>query len=505
MTARYLPMSRPPTVSDRSARTVIAVTAVLGALVIIYLAASLGLFLYLAALAGAGVLAWAVWRWPMQTIILLVFLLPVSRFMSMLSFTFTDSDAILRLSQLWKDLVLVVLVMRMTHGAFQRRRAPRLLFLDILIGAFIVLTLLYTIYPGKVVDSPFIVRVLAFRQDGFYLLAYFVGRSLPLEARHLRFMLWSLIAVSLIMAVVAIVQWIMPIQMNALFDKLGYNEFTQAVGTPHEIELVRTRVFNEGELPRASSLFLADLGLAFFQLLTIPVAAALFFCSKNRPVQFLAGFFLLAMIGTLGLTITRAAIIAAVIALALMVVFSNSYLRASWTAVGVICMGILFVVVSGFTGAAFADLFSGEEASALAHTDLIESSSRLIAENPLGLGLGNGSHVSILAGSFTTASLPPWATETWYLQIGLEMGVIAMILFTVLIVTATVQSFLAYLRVKDVGLRTLSLGTAGAGLGFILVAAFHPVWAAVQVAFLFWLFAGIAVRAPEIEKEWQGE
>ncbi|HEY5625578.1 MAG TPA: O-antigen ligase family protein [Dehalococcoidia bacterium] len=505
MTARYLPMSRPPKVSDRTARTVIAVTALLGALVVIYLAASLGLFLYLAALVGATVLGWAVWRWPMQTIILLIFLLPLSRFMSMLSFTFSGSDAILRLSQLWKDLVLVLLVLRMTHESFQRRRAPRLLFLDLLVGAFIVLTLLYTLYPGKIVDSPFMVRLLAFRQDGFYLLAYFVGRAIPIEARHLRYMLWSLIAVSVIMAVVALVQWMMPGQMNALFDKLGYNEFTQAVGTPHEIDLVRTRVLNQGELPRASSLFLADLGLAFFQLLTIPVAAALFFCSKNRPMQFLAGFLLLAMIGTLGLTITRAAIFAAVIALGLMVVFSHSYLRASWSLAGVICMGILFVVVSGFTGAAFADLFSGEEASSLAHMDLIESSSRLIAANPLGLGLGNGSHVSILAGSFTTAALPTWATETWYLQIGLEMGMIAMVLFTVLIVTATVQSLLAYLRTKDAGLRTLALGTAGAGLGFILVAAFHPVWAAVQVAFLFWLFVGVAVRAPEIEKEWQGE
>jgi hypothetical protein len=46
---------------------------------------------------------------------------------------------------------------------------------------------------------------------------------------------------------------------------------------------------------------------------------------------------------------------------------------------------------------------------------------------------------------------------------------------------------------------------AGAGIGFAVTGAFLQVWEATVVAILFWMIAGIAVRAPEIEREWSEE
>jgi hypothetical protein len=116
--------------------------------------------------------------------------------------------------------------------------------------------------------------------------------------------------------------------------------------------------------------------------------------------------------------------------------------------------------------------------------------------------LGNGSHVSILATGLGEGGLPSWATETWYLQVALEMGVIAMLLFAGLLLLATCNALLAGVHVRDAWLRALCLGTAGAGVGLLFVSAYHPVWASVPVTFLFWLFAGIAVRARRMESEW---
>ena len=268
---------------------------------------------------------------------------------------------------------------------------------------------------------------------------------------------------------------------------------------------MRSRVLSAGALPRASSLFLADLGLAFYQVLLIPVAAALFFAFRGRAQQFWAGLFLLAMIGTMGLTVARAPLVGAAVGLIVLVLLSRSFIKGAWVAVGVGAMLVVFLVVSGYSFGVFSQLYSNQDSSAEAHTGYINRSLSLVSSHPLGEGLGNGSHVSVLAKGLGEGALPSWATETWYLQLGLEMGVLAMIIFAALLLTATCNSLLSGVRIKDAWLRALCLGVAGGGVGYILVSAFHPVWSAVQVSYLFWLFVGIAVRAPRLEAEWDRE
>ncbi len=462
-----------------------------------------GMSVLLLALAFAAVLAWIAWQWPTRTVIALVVLITLARFISFAAFAATHSTPVLRASQLWKDEIIVVLAVRMVHELFLQRRAPRVHFLDILVLSFIALVVGYSLYPGSVGGSTPFVRALAVRQDALYLLAYFVGRGLTLTRDDVRLILKVLIALSIVIAGVAVVQFAAPNLSNGVLNMLGYQDFTAAIGTPHEVEFVRSRILGSGELPRASSLFLADLGLAFYQVLLVPVAAALFFSVRGRS-QVWAGAFLLLMIGTLGMTIARAPLAGAAMGLLVLVLVSRSFAKATWLSWGVAAMALGFLIVSGASFGVFRELFSGEEASASAHTRLITDSVEIIRARPWGLGLGNGSHVSITANGLGEGGLPPWATETWYLQMGLEMGVVALVLFAAMLLTATCHSLLAGLRVRDVALRTITLGTAGAGVGLLFVSAYHPVWAAVQVTFLFWLFAGIAVRAPALEAEWEG-
>jgi hypothetical protein len=417
----------------------------------------------------------------------------------------THSSTLLRGTQLWKDEVIIVLTARMAHGAFLRHALPRVHFLDVLIIGFMALTGLYIFYPGIISGSTYFVRALAFRQDALYLLVYFIGRGITLERRHVRLMLLLLVWMSVVISAVAVFEFVAPGLSNRIFSKLGYQAFQTAIGTPFETESVRSRVLSAGALPRASSLFLADLGLAFYQVLLIPVAAALFFAFRGRAQQFWAGLFLLAMIGTMGLTVARAPLVGAAVGLIVLVLLSRSFIKGAWVAVGVGAMLVVFLVVSGYSFGVFSQLYSNQDSSAEAHTGYINRSLALVSSHPLGEGLGNGSHVSVLAKGLGEGALPSWATETWYLQLGLEMGVLAMIIFAALLLAATCNSLLSGVRINDPWLRALSLGVAGAGVGYILVSAFHPVWSAVQVSYLFWLFVGIAVRAPRLEAEWERE
>ncbi|MDO8614718.1 MAG: hypothetical protein Q7T33_03140 [Dehalococcoidia bacterium] len=501
MAVGRVPYGRPPFAGHWSQPLALAACAGFLGLILFAVVAS-GQVAVLLGLVAAAALAYTAWRWPMQTVIALMVLLPISRFLSFAAFTATDSTTVLRASQTWKDVVLAVLVIRMVHDAFLRRQAPRVHFLDLLVVFYILLVAAYVIYPGDEQQSSRTVRLLAFRQDAFYLLAYFVGRGLTISREHLRQMLLTLAGISVVIAAVAVWQWAAPGMSNKLFDKLGYSEFTEAVGTPHEAELVRSRLLAGGELPRASSLFLADLGLAFYQILLIPIAAGLFFSVRRGLSSLSSGFLLLLMIGTMGLTVARAPALAAIAGLALLILASRSFLRGTWTAVGLAAMALVFVLVSGFSPSQLSELFSSQESSALAHTELIRRSTELLQANPLGLGLGNGSHVSILANNVGTGSVPAWATETWYLQLGLEMGVAAIFLFCAILLGVTAAGLIASFHVRDQWLRALTLGVAGAGTGFILVGVFHPVWAAVQVAYIFWIFAGISVRAQQLDAEW---
>ncbi len=505
MSAAVFPMSRARALPSCALPPLAVLVVVALAMVVLFGAAMLGLAVYVSGLAGAVLLAWVAWRWPTQTAIALVVLIPLARFISFAVFVPTHSTTLLRASQLWKDEAIVVLAGRMLHGAFLRHQLPRVHFIDLLIVAFVALSAMYVFYPGVIDGSTYLVRALAFRQDALYLLVYFIGRGITLRRRDVRMMLIALICLSVAIAVVAVFQFVAPGLNNRIFVKLGYPAFETAIGTPFETASVRSRLLSSGTLPRASSLFLADLGLAFYQVLLIPIAASLFFAFRGRVQQVLAGLFLLAMIGTMGLTVARAPLIGAVSGLVLLIFISRSFIKGAWATLGVVAMVLALLVASGYSFGVFRELYSGTDSSAAAHTGYIDRSLALVTAHPLGEGLGNGSHVSVLAKGLGQGGLPSWATETWYLQLGLEMGVVAMALFAALLLAATCNSLLSGVRIEDPWLRGLCLGVGGAGAGYVLVSAFHPVWSAVQVSYLFWLFVGIAVRGPVLEAEWSRE
>jgi hypothetical protein len=502
MTFDALTYGKPPGIVVRAARTAGLAALVTAGALVLFGSIFAGTFLMLAALCGGAALALVTWQWPTKTVIVLVVLIPLARFMSFVAFAMTHSNGVLRASQLWKDEVIVILAVRMIHEQFVQRRSPRLHLLDVVVGAFMLLVALYFLYPGSVAGSSIFIRALALRQDALYLLAYFVGRSVIVSRDNVRTMLQALIVLSVVVSVVAVFEFIAPRLSNGVLDRLGYQQFTAAVGTPNETQLVRSRILPSGDVPRASSLFLADLGLAFYQVLLIPLAGALFFSLRRRLDQLWAGAFVIGMIGTIGLTLARAPVVGAAIGLLVLVIVTHSFVKTAWLTLGVAAAGLVFLVFSGLSFHVFSDLLSSNEASASAHARLISNSLHLVWSHPWGLGLGNGSHVSMLAAGLGEGGLPNWATETWYLQMGLEMGVLAMLLFAGMLLLATCNGLLSGLHVSDVWLRALCLGTAGAGAGLLFVSAYHPVWSATHVTFLFWLFTGIAVRACRIESAW---
>ena len=502
MSARSLALGGPPVSLNGVARGFIIIGSVGFVLLFLLVFSAGGSSATGLAMMLGGLICYAAWRWPLGAAVALVVLLPLSRFLSVLAFSVNDSEMLLRGSQLWKDAVLLVLVARVTHDAFLNRKAPRVYGLDLLILAFIALTLLYVAYPGSESGSNLMNRMMGFRQDAFPLLAYFVGRGLQLRSpRHVRWLMLAFVPIGTVIAAVSALQWVAPDQSIAVFNFLGYSDFARSV-LGGDFPLIETRELINAEVPRAGSLLLSGLSLSFYQLLVIPVAAAMFFFSRERSIQWAAGLFLLVTIATIGLTFTRTAGAVSMVVVALMALYAGSQIKLAWVLSGTAVLALVFAIGTGFGGDAFGELISPNGGSVRAHGEALDASIRLIQEAPLGHGLGTAGLVSQQADVVSGAAVTVFGTENWYLQLGVEMGLLSMILFVVVLLATISSTFLSSIKVQDVWLKILTVSVTGAGIGFAATGLFLQVWEATVVAILFWMFAGIAVRAPEIEREW---
>lgn len=490
---------------DRFYRLVI-LTAVMFVGVLLAMATALGMLKELAFLAVAAIGTIAVWRYPQLAAAFLVAFAPVNRFVIFVGFRFASSPTLLHGEQLWKDAIVGVLLVRVIHETLIRKKAPRLYLLDLLIFMFVTYHLIYLFYPGTVADNSLLGRMLGFRLDAYFLFAYFVGRGLTLKRKHVRWIVLGIIPGSIIVALVAAWQWVFPGWANNLWNTLGYQAFVDATNGSSDIA-VRTRDLAGISIPRASSLLMSDLALAFYQLLLIPIAAAMFLVHRKSSNLLQSAFlqwgtiaFLLLMLATLAFSGTRSAMLAVPISLVVLLLITRSFGKTFAIGVALLPLVAAAVLVLGSTSAGdwFQSLFSSTEGSSVAHTDALQRAVNVIQDEPLGRGLGTSHTVG-----FQTGVRSSFATESWYLQLGTETGIPGLFLYSLAILGAVVTPLLAYPKVRDPWLRTLTLGTGGAAIGFLLVGLVLHVWEAPIIAAVFWLLVGIAVRAPQLEEQWR--
>lgn len=464
---------------------------------------SSGLLQEAAILLVGAIGAVAVWRYPQLAAAFLIAFTPVNRFVIFVAFNFASSPTILHGMQLWKDGIIAILLIRVLHEALERRTAPRVHMMDILAAMFLLLNLMYVLYPGTLEDNDLVGRMLGFRLDAYFVFAYFVGRGLTLEKRHVKWILLGIIPGSIAVGLVAAWQWAFPGWANEVWARLGYQAFVDAVNGSSDIA-VRTRDLGGLAIPRASSLLMGDLALAFYQLLLVPIAAAFLLAQRKSTLlwQVAAAVFLALMLATMAFSGARSAMVAIPIALVVIALWSKSYGLAITGGVLMLPLMAAFLIVfsSGQTGEFFDGLISPNEGSTVAHGNALERSVNLIEDEPLGRGLGTSHTVG-----FQRGIRESFANESWFLQLGSETGILGMLFYTFMMVGATVTPLLAYNRVKDPWLRALTLGSGGAAVGFLLVGLVLHVWEVPVIAAVFWLLVGIAVRAPQLEEQWKAK
>ncbi len=497
---RWWRISRPrPTSADQEAyrlRLLVGMLAAGAAFFLLFAVGLLGMGLVLGALTVLLLVALLIWAKPWWGLLLLVTLAPLHQFIMMLIYNYTESTLILRLAQMWKETVLLVLLLKSIDLAFRRGKPPRITLLDLLIISYATLTVIYIFVPSSVESTNLIAKIYGARTDMMFLLPVFLARGLRINRRQVQILLGITIAVSLLIALVAAFQVAAPGLSNEVFDSLGYSKYVKLQrGLSDGIYAVRQREVSGLRLTRAASLLMGDLALAFYQLITVPIALALFLILPGIRTRVFGNLYVLSMIGTLAFTVTRSAIAGAIAACGIMVLWQRRVGLAALILLQIAVLLIGLAIAMDLTPARLSELFSLEESSSRAHFNALEGGWRLLKEDPWGRGLGTS---GTIGQRFTP--LGGFTPESWYFQIANEMGVGQALLFIAITILFGWTCFQRYTQLRDPWLRALSLGVGGGIIGFAIVGIVLHAWEALTPAMLFWFLGGIVLAAPDIEQ-----
>jgi hypothetical protein len=464
-------------------------------------ASAIALALYAPLIVVAGVL---VWRRPVLALYAFVVGLALHNLVMAALHEGGVRGASLSVIQAWKEVLLAVAAASVASRAWRARRLPfRPGAADALAVSFAAVVVAYALVPQDVLggEADAEAVLLGVRHALLPVAAYFVGRSLSLDANDLRRLGWTILATAAAVAAVGLVEeYTVSVErwrdagVPAYFrEQLGF-DYRGPGGMPENF------AFNtdEGLFRRLISTFLSPLASAFL------FAVALLLTAAGGPLRRWAALPLAALVAVgLLFTLSRSTVIALAVGF-LVLAFA---LRRPWplvAAAATVGAGLAFAVtftsfaptthffpgelaeqerIAREKGGLPASELSLEEPSIKSHLTNLRDGLDKVVRHPQGYGLGNAGAIA------RRKDIDLQAGESNYAELGVEVGLAGMLLF----VGWSVALLLALLRAARRG--TPSLRWAAAGLAAALAAvlalglqtdAFGVPW----LAYTVWFLAG---------------
>ena len=476
------------------------------------MATAVALAAYGLLLAGA---ATAVWRRPLLA--LYVFIVGLALHNAVMAGLYglgLRGDA-LTLVQAWKEVLLAVALARVATDAWRARRLPfEPGLVDVFAVAFAAVLVAYAVVPQDVLGGEAGGKTVlyALRHDATVVAAYFLGRSLVVDAVVFRRIAWTVLATAAAVALVGLVEvYTVPVETWRDAEVPGY--FNDQLGFDHHgpATLPENFVFNTGDendlLRRLVSTFLSPLGAAYMLVVALLFAPAV--RTRRRVTLSLAA----AAFAGLLFTHTRAALLVLVGGLVVLALTR----RAPWAALaatGVVAIGLAFTAlyprIAPETHWFPADLAWQRQQAKLhggipenplaepslrSHLTSLRDGLERVAEHPQGYGLGN-------AGSTASRTdVPLKAGESTYTELGVGGGLAALFLFLAW------NSTLLWSLLRDARGRVEDAwapAVVGAALAAVLALALQTdVLGVPWLAFCVWMLGGALLvprraRAPAV-------
>ena len=450
-----------------------------------------------AGLVGVGLVVLAS-RHPAGALTALLVVVPFQTVLLSLVYRFGVPASVVRPLSSWKELVgLGVLI---AAARTRRREGRRLDRIDVIALGYVALVAAYALVPRLFVTTAPLddaVRANAFRFNAAFVLLFLAARHLDLTRQARARLLQVALVTATIVAALGLVEFASPGWWNDIaIRQVQVTKYLVEVtgGTPRDVHSILTYTpFGGTQLLRVGSVLFSPLTVGFFMVGGYAVACERVVMDRARGLTVLA---LAILTSAIVLTQTRSAILAMVV-----VTLLALRPRAGRAGVGRARFSLLLVVLvviaiplalsSGLsqriTGANSADDTSSQN-----HVNSLHDAATQIAEHPLGTGLGTSGSTSV------RYEVPnSTITENFYLQVGVETGVLAGVLFGALTIVAIARLGRVAARSTEADVHAAH----GALLGLAVAALFLHVWQELAVSWTMWILAGIALAVERTQDD----
>jgi hypothetical protein len=377
-----------------------------------------------------------------------------------------------------------------------RKARKKLDLLDKIAIAYILFVLLFAVFPelfSSGIPASSNVRSLGFRQTAGFVLLLLGARHAQLPPNFGRIAAKAVMISGSIVAACAVYEFFFSDSWNNFlvntidFPQYKFDVFAE--GSPFITDLRTYGELAGVRYTRVGSVLVNPLILGFYLLL--PFAFAIERTVRDG-LRSMAGAVVLLTGAAIIFTQTRAAVIGALV-IAMLAVrpgagkTTSRRLEYGFLLSILIALALPVAVVSGLAERSTSAV-AGQEESATDHWEAQVNGFRGLAENPLGLGLGTSAGVGL-----RFSEVGAFVTENYYLQIGIELGIVGMLLFIALTLVLIKRLNHAVKRVPDMALGAMRGAVIGLAIGAVLL---HT-WNDFPVAWVAWALAGAVLGNAE--------
>ena len=336
----------------------------------------------------------------------------------------------------------------------------KLSFLDKLIACFLLLTFIYLIIPLG--EAAFLSKIIYSKNIFLIGIVYFFGRKTRFHSKNWNSILKIIIGLTALSFIVAFIENIMGIHLHSLIGYADYNMRINDIDPQGNFGL-NWSFERQGANPRFASFFADPLEFSASLLLFFSASLWYYLHSKlrNNKIIYLGLMFVVSY--SFLLAFSRGAMLAAVLVLGFGLFISKNY-KILFTGLSIVLIAFLYNLffASEDTRYLIEDTLTFQNSSSLGH--LLEWIQGLLSiyENPFGVGLAMSGNASGVDQSIKIGG------ENQFLIYGVQMGVIAVLLYLLIIVKSIVNSVITYKRNISDSHRSISFITACIKLGLII-------------------------------------
>lgn len=457
-----------------------------------------GLVQLMAVLVGLGLIA-LVARFPGPAFLVLVVVIPFQIICMAALYRLGLPAAVVRPLGLWKEAVVIGLLLAGAHQVFTRRSrldgldAAALVYVGF-VTAYLLLPTLFvspstSLGAGPPLDPT--VRALAYRADVMFVVVFLAVRHAPIDRRWLSRFATAVFVTGVVVSGIAFAEFLFAGRWWAVVGRSlqvqRYRADVLGVTAPNFLNnsLYFDAVGKPG-IGRVGAVQFSPLALAFSLLLPLAVGVERIARQRARLWEYLGtGSIAVALL----LTQTRSVLLGALFIAGAALRAAPGRTRLARTRLALVLVVMLAMTAplalrTGLTERITAVTDTGDESTSI-HLDGLRAGLEVAREQPLGQGLGTSPTVSE---RFDVAGRV--VSENSYLQVANEVGIPTMVVFIVLLILLVRR--LSRAAALNPGLPPVA-ALRGALLGMLVAGLFLHVWNDFDVAWRLWGGAGLAL------------